>query len=352
MRRLVRACFAGRTGYSYAKKAEDVAREPGIDRVARLASNENPRPPSPAAIEAATEALRTANRYPDERASVLVEALRRYHGDYRFVTGAGMDGVIETVIRTVVEPGEAVAISTPTFSFYGIAAAAHGARVVSVPRKEDFSVDPAGFVEASRGAKLAFLCSPNNPTGNSVPPEDVEEILEGTEGLLFLDNAYVDFSEIDYLPLMRRHENLIIGRTMSKIFALAGLRVGYAFVPEWLEPFYQKAATPFALNSVSLAAAAGALADTGRVREARDHVRRWRQRFLEKIPFKAYPSDANFVMIDVAPLTGDEATERLAAKGVLVRSCTSFPGLGNTYIRVSIGEDWENVRFLEAINDL
>jgi histidinol-phosphate aminotransferase len=352
MRRLVRACFSGTGGYSYAKKAEDVAREHGFDRVARLASNENPRPPSPAALEAAAVALREVNRYPDERASVLVEALRRYHGDYRFVTGSGMDGVIETVIRTVVEPGETVAVSTPTFSFYGIAAAAHGARVVSVPRRDDFSVDPTAFVEASRGAKLAFLCTPNNPTGNSVLPEDVEEILEGMEGLLFLDNAYVDFSDIDYLPLMRRHENLVIGRTMSKIFALAGLRVGYAFVPAWLEPFYQKAATPFALNSVSLAAAAGALADTGRVRETRDHVRRWRQRFLEEIPFKAYPSDANFVMVDVAPLTGDEVTESLAAKGVLVRSCTSFPGLGNTYIRVSIGEDWENIRFLEAINDL
>ncbi|WP_292407041.1 MULTISPECIES: histidinol-phosphate transaminase [unclassified Methanoculleus] len=352
MRRLVRACFAGANGYSYAKKAEDVAREHGIDRVARLASNENPRPPTPAAIEAATAALGTVNRYPDERTAALVEALRRYHGDYRFVTGAGMDGVIETVIRTVVEPGEAVVVSTPTFSFYGLAAAAHGARVVNVPRREDFSVDPAEFIEASRGAKLAFLCSPNNPTGNSVSPETVEEILEETEGLLFLDNAYVDFSDIDYRPLMRRHDNLVLGRTMSKIFALAGLRVGYAFVPEWLEPFYRRAATPFALNSVSAAAAVGALADPDRVREVRDHVRRWRLRFRNETPFTTFPSDANFVMIDVAPCTGDEAVEHLAARGVLVRSCTSFPGLGDHYIRVSIGEEWENVRFLEAIRDL
>ncbi|MDD3372682.1 MAG: histidinol-phosphate transaminase [Methanoculleus bourgensis] len=352
MRRLIRACYAGAAGYSYAKSAEDVAREHGIDRVARLASNENPRPPSPAVIEAASRALQAANRYPDTRAAPLVEALRRYHGDYRFVTGVGMDGVIETVIRTVVEPGEAVVVSTPTFSFYGLAAAAHGARVVSIPRREDFSVDTTAFIEACRGAKLAFLCSPNNPTGNSVTPEAVEEILEGMEGLLFLDNAYVEFSGIDYRPLMRRHENLILGRTMSKIFALAGMRVGYAFVPGWLEPFYHRAATPFALNSVSLAAAAAALADTDRVRETCDHVRRWRSRFLEEVPFRTFPSDANFVMIDVSPLTGDEAVERLAAKGVLVRSCTSFPGLGDHYIRVCIGEDWENERFLEAAKNL
>ena len=352
MRRLVRAQYAGAAGYSYAKSAEDVAREHGIDRVARLASNENPRPPSPTVIEAANEALRGANRYPDVRATALVDALRRYHGDYRFVTGAGMDGVIETVIRTVVEPGERVAVSTPTFSFYGIAAAAHGAEVVSVPREEDFSVDPGKFVEGARGAKLAFLCTPNNPTGNSVPPEAVEAILDGIDGLLFLDNAYVDFADIDYRPLMRRYENLVIGRTMSKIFALAGFRVGYAFVPAWFEPYYNRAATPFALNSVSAAAAAGALADADRVRETRDHVREWRRRFTAEVPFRVYPTDANFVMIDVAPHTGDDVTERLAEKGVLVRSCTSFPGLGDHFIRVSIGEDWENIRFLEAMRDL
>ncbi|NMC89029.1 MAG: histidinol-phosphate transaminase [Methanomicrobiales archaeon] len=352
MQHLVRACYVGAAGYSYAKSAEDVAQEHGIDQVARLASNENPHPPSPAAIEAASRALRAVNRYPDVRASPLIEALHRHHGDYQFVTGAGMDGVIETVIRTLIEPGETVVVSTPTFSFYGLATATYGARVVKVPRREDFSVDIATFIEASRGAKLAFLCSPNNPTGNSVPPDTVEEILEEMDGVLFLDNAYIEFSDIDYRPLMRRHENLILGRTMSKVFALAGLRVGYAFVPAWLEPFYNRAATPFALNSVSLAAAIGALADHDLVREACNHVRLWRDRFLEEIPFRTFPSDANFVMIDVSPHTGDEAMERLAAGGVLVRSCTSFPGLDNHYIRVSIGENWENERFLEVIRDL
>lgn len=351
MRRLVRPCFSG-AGYSYARRAEEVAREHGFDRVARLASNENPRPPSPAAIEAGRYALMHANRYPDERTTALIEALKRYHGDYTFVAGAGMDGVIETVLRTIVGPGELVTVATPTFSFYGLAAAAHGAQVVPVPRLEDFSVDPDTFVDASRGAKLSFLCSPNNPTGTSTPIEDVERILEELDGVLFLDNAYIDFSSIDYRPLMRRYENLIIGRTMSKIFSLAGLRVGYAFAPEWLEPFYQRAATPFALSSVSAAAGVGALSDQNHVRETREHVGRWRERFVNEIPFRTLPSDANFVMVDVAPHKGDDMVERLAERGVLVRSCTSFPGLGTHYIRVSIGEDWENERFLEAIGSI
>ncbi|RXE57322.1 histidinol-phosphate aminotransferase [Methanoculleus taiwanensis] len=351
MQHLIRARFA-RQGYAYAKKADEVAREHGFDRVARLASNENPRPPSPLAVEAAHAALRAGNRYPDERMDALSQALRRYHGDFRFVTGAGMDGVIETVIRTIVEPGERVVVATPTFSFYGIAAGAHGAVVENIPRNADFSVDTGAFADACRGAKLAFLCSPNNPTGTTTPPSAVREILDAIDGMLFLDNAYVDFSETDYRPLMREYDNLILGRTMSKIFSLAGLRVGYAFVPAWFEPFYLRAATPFALNAVSAAAAIGALGDSEHITTTRDHVSRWRERFLTETPFPALPSDANFVMLDVAPHTGDEVVDLLAAKGVLVRSCTSFPGLGDHYIRVSIGDDWENDRFLKAVGSL
>jgi len=351
MKHLVRACFCG-TGYSYAKKAADVAREKGFSRVARLASNENPFPPSSAAIRAGMEALNEANRYPDERNAALVAALQRHHGDYHFATGSGMDGVIETVIRTIVEPGERVVIATPTFSFYALAATAHGARVTAVPRKADYSVHVDAFIDACRGAKLAIICSPKNPTGNSTPFDVVQTILEKTDSLLFLDNAYVDFSDIDYRSLMKSYDNLILGRTMSKIFSLAGLRIGYAFIPAWFEPYYQRAATPFALNSVSAAAAIGALGDAYHLSATRDHVRTWRKRFLEEIPLRTYPSDANFVMVDVSPATGDEMVELLAAHGVIVRSCTSFPGLGNHFIRVSIGEDWENECFLTAIKSL
>ena len=104
--------------------------------------------------------------------------------------------------------------------------------------------------------------------------EDVEEILAGIEGLLFLDNAYVEFSGIDYLPLMKRHENLVLGRTFSKVHSLAGLRIGYAFTPRWLPPWYQRAGTPFTVNSVSAAAAAAALGDKGHAERFIAHVRR------------------------------------------------------------------------------
>ena len=114
------------------------------------------------------------NRIPDERVNILMNALRAYYGDYHFVTGVGMDGVIETIIRTLVEPGEKVAISTPTFSFYSLAAMGQGAEVVTVPREADFSVDAKTLIRAAKEAKITVLCSPNNPTGNATSPGDCQ----------------------------------------------------------------------------------------------------------------------------------------------------------------------------------
>ncbi len=350
MQALIRDCYRS-GGYVFAGKAEEIARKYGILKIARLASNENPRSPPDKAIHRGCEALAGANRYPDEGMNALSRALARYHGDeYTFVTGVGMDGVIETLIRTLINPGDRVVVTTPTFSFYRLAALAQAATVVESQRREDYSVDPDDLIRMSRGAKLTVLCSPNNPTGTVTPVGEVAEILNEIDGILFLDCAYVEFSDIEYRPLMRRFSNLVIGRTMSKAFALAGARVGYAFVPRWLASSYHRASTPFTLNSISAHAAIGALEDHSFVEETVAHVRHWRERYLLEISFPVFPSGANFVMVDVAPWTGDEMMRLLAERGVIVRSCASFPGLPDHYIRVSVGEDWENERFLSAIS--
>jgi len=351
MRHLIRECYSA-GGYVFATKAVNIAREAGHKKIARLASNENPYPPSPEAVRMAEEALSDVNRYPDEHMSDLSDALKRYHGDFTFVTGVGMDGVIETVIRTLIKPGDRVSISTPTFSFYNLAIQAQGGESVYIRREEDFGVDVEKFIEGSCGTKLSFLCSPNNPTGTTTSVKDIELILKEIEGILFLDNAYVDFADVDYRPLVKKYDNLILGRTMSKAFSLAGLRVGYAFIPEWYKSYYMRAETPFALNSVSAAAAAGALSDRDHVKRILDHVRVWREKFINETKFPAYPSGSNFVLFDVAPLTGEEALELLAKKGVVVRSCTSFPDLGNHYIRVNVGDTWENELFLTEIEKI
>ena len=348
-RRSARQCYE-ESGYVYATGAMEIARRSGVKPVARLASNENPFPPPPAVLDAAILALRGVNRYPPEEPEGLLEALRRYHGDYHFAAGAGMDGVIETLLRALVEPGDRVAVATPTFSFYGVAARGQGAEVVPVQRRPDFSVDPAAFARAMEGAPLGFLCSPNNPTGNATLPGDIAALLDRMDGVLFLDNAYVDFSDHDYRPLMKRHDNLVIGRTMSKIYALAGLRIGYAFLPGWLAGPYRRARTPFAVSAVAAAAAEAALGEEEWAKGYRDHVRRWRERFAREIRLPVHPSEANFVLVDVAPRESDEVTESLAGRGVVVRSCRSFPDLPDHYIRASVGEDWENERLISEIN--
>jgi histidinol-phosphate aminotransferase len=134
--------------------------------------------------------------------------------------------------------------------------------------------------------------------------------------------------------------------------SLAGLRIGYAFVPAWLQPFYMKASTPFTVNSVSAAAAAAALADRDHALRYISQVKKWRKRFTDQVNYPVLPSDANFVMIDVTPHTGDAMVEILARKGVIVRSCRSFTGLADHYIRVSVGRDWENELFISAIDGL
>jgi histidinol-phosphate aminotransferase len=351
MRRSVRPCFQGE-GYVYATGAEEIARRSGREPVARLASNENPFPPPPVVLDAAMLALSGVNRYPPEQPRALLEALRRCHGEYHFAAGAGMDGVIETILRVIVEPGERVVVATPTFSFYGVAAGGQGAEVVRVRRKGDFSVDLDAFARAMEGAPLGFICSPNNPTGNATPPGEIDRLLDRIDGVLFLDNAYVDFSDLDYRVLMEEHDNLVIGRTMSKIYALAGLRIGYAFLPAWLAGPYRRAQTPFAVSTVAAAAAEAALGEKGGPDAYLDHVRTWRERFSREIGHRVYPSQANFVLVDVAPRRSDEATGALASRGVVVRSCRSFPDLEDHYIRVTIGEDWANERFISEINRL
>ncbi|MBR1368540.1 histidinol-phosphate aminotransferase [Methanocalculus chunghsingensis] len=350
-RSAVRDCYLG-GGYVFAAKARDIAAEYGFEEVAQLASNENPFPPSEKALAMASEALLSVNRYPDSSHDALRAMLESVHGWSPTVTGSGMDGIIETVVRTLVSPGDLVAISSPTFSFYDLAVVAQGGAIRHVPRNPDYTLDTDAFIDAAKEAKLSFICSPNNPTGTVTEPADIAAILDEIEGILFLDNAYVEFSDAEYIPLLSEYENLIIGRTMSKVHGLAGLRIGYAFVPAWYAPCYHAAATPFALNMVSAAAAVGALSDPGYAGRFIAHVRRWRAIFEERIPYPVVPGGANFVLIDTNPVSSQDAVRSLARRGVLVRSCDSFPGLGETFIRVSIGTDRECERFLEAIRSL
>jgi histidinol-phosphate aminotransferase len=351
MMQLVRDLYTpGETkkGYSFAESPSETAKR-FAQPIARLASNENPFGPSPAVLEAIEELLPNVHRYPDDEVKKFQKALKNLHGPYAFVVGVGMDGVIETILRALVEPEDKVVMVEPTFSFYRLAAQAYHGSICPVPLNADFSVDADAVISASRGAKITFLCTPNNPTGTSVAVETITNIIKSIDGLLFLDNAYGEFCDDSLFYLMEHHTNLIIGRTMSKMYGLAGLRVGYAAVPEWFFPCYTLAETPFAVNNLSATAAAASLLDQDAAHAVLLHTIKWRERITKESPLPVVPSSANFCMIDVTPHTGTEAAQFFAERGVLIRSCDSFSGLDPHYIRVNIGLDWECEKFLKVL---
>jgi len=351
---LIKEGIAGIAGYVPGKSIDDIAGAYGLDpdSIIKLGSNENPLGPSPDAVSALIRHAPQVSVYPSADACELVEALSGYTGYPACniaASGPGMDGLIDGLMRLVIERGDEVIIPTPTFSYYEIAARANGADPVFVKRDRDFAVDVEAIQEAgSSRTKVIFLCSPNNPSGNLVPEQDVRAIAESTRGLVFVDEAYVEFADIDLAALVMEYDNLIVGRTFSKAFGLAGLRIGYGIMPEWLRMEYLRVATPFNVSRAAIAAGVAALADTGHLKKSIELARQGRDYLKKHIPFKVYDSRANFVLVDVAPLKARDVCEGLLHKGIIVRDCTSFRDAGESLVRVTVGTRAQNVRVVEG----
>jgi len=340
--------------YVPGKSIEEIVSAYGLDpaSVIKLGSNENPLGPSPKAVQALVDTAPLANIYPSADAIELREALSKYTGfpiSNLIASGPGMDGLLDGLCRLIIEKGDEVIVPTPTFSYYELPARACGGKPIFVRRNSDFSLDPEKILEAeSSRTKIIFLCSPNNPSGNLIPEADLIKILENTRALVFVDEAYVEFADRNLAGLVRKYDNLVIGRTFSKAFGLAGLRLGYGIMPEWLVKEYIRAATPFSVSLPALKAGIAALSDTDHLKKSIEITRKGREYLKEKIPFKVYPSQANFVLVDVAPLKAKAVTENLMRKGIIVRSCDSFREAGDTFIRVTVGTPEQNEKVIRA----
>jgi histidinol-phosphate aminotransferase len=311
-----------------------------LEKIVILSRNENPYGPSPKVWEALKSA--SLNRYPDPRQ--LVEALSRYT-DYpaeNIVTGAGMDEVIFTTTRLFLGPGDRALIPVPTYTLYALAARLCGAVPIHMQRLPDFDVDP----EVPKDVKMIFLCSPNNPTGNSLSEDRLRQIVESTDAIIFLDEAYAEFAGQSSIRLVKEYENLVVGRTMSKAFALAGLRLGYAVAPQWMAEQYRRIAPLFSISAPSLAAGVAALSDLDYMRASVTRIISERERMREEIE-GACPSEGNFLFIQTKEKASIIA-ERLLQRGIIVRDCASYPGAGDRCLRITIGKPEENDRFLEA----
>ena len=321
--------------------AAEISRRYGISlgRIVMLSRNENPYGASPRVRAALTDV--PVHRYPDSRS--FLKALSGYTGypEECLVAGAGMDEIITTICRIFLGAEDKALIPVPTYNFYGLAVELCGALPHYQPRLAGFAVDR----EIPDGIKMTFLCSPNNPTGNALSEEEVRAVVEGTESIVFLDEAYAEFAGKSLLKLVREYDNLVVGRTLSKAFGLAGLRLGYAVAPPWIARQYRRVAPLFSISRLSLAAGVAALQDLGWMRECVGKIVAERERMRQSLA-SAHPSEGNFLYVHTEE-KAKVVVERLLCRGIAVRDCSSFPGSGEHCLRVTVGKPKENERFLE-----
>ena len=342
----LRPCLSRLKPYVAGKGFTEISEKYGLSpgEIVKLGSNENPYGPSPKVAKALQSI--SPERYPEPED--LLAGLADYTGypEEMIIIGAGMDGVMDTLTRLFLEPGDRSFIPTPTFSYYEILTTMAGAMPVFAPRGSDFRVP----LKVPADMKMIFLCSPNNPTGNTTSEEDVKEIVESTDSVVFLDEAYVEFADCSHIGLVDKYENLVVGRTMSKAFGLAGMRLGYALAPEWIADQYQRSAPPFfAITCASVAAGAAALSDLEYMRSSVDKIRHERGRLQNEI--ESHPSQANFLYVKTAE-PSHEVVEKFLRRGIIIRDCRSFRGAGEHHVRVTVGTPEENDRFLSAYKEI
>ncbi len=323
----------------------------------KLDQNENPYElPDELKREVVDRVLgRTWGRYPDLVPDHVIEKLAGFTGWARdgILVGNGSNELINATLAVTLRPGSTIAMPQPTFTLYKLMATTLGARVEDVfLNASDMSFDVGALIEAARTSDLLILCSPNNPTGTLLERSETERIIENARGLVILDEAYHEFSGQTALPLLERHENLILLRTFSKAMSMAGLRFGYLLTHPRIAREVEKAKLPYSVNIFTLAAAEVAL---DRAEVLRDAVRKLideRGRLARELEgrtrVEAFPSRANFILIRTAQ-PARRLFDALYAEGVLVRDVSRYPLLDRA-LRVSVGTPEENTRFLAALD--
>lgn len=342
--------------YQGGKPIEELARERGLTDIVKLASNESALGPSPRCFEAARQALIHVHRYPDGAGFRLRHAIAEHHNVTveEIAHGNGSNELIELVVRTFMTPEHHMVFGRPAFSMYPVVAAAHNVSFTAVPTSADLVHDLSGMLGAVReNTKVILLDNPNNPTGTYVGKAVVEDFLRAVppEVIVVMDEAYFEFADADDYPdslkLRELRERLIVLRTFSKAYGLAGFRVGYGVGPASLMEYIHRLRAPFNVSVISQEVAIAALADTehlGRVIELNARERTRLSAALEPLAKRVLPSQSNFILVDFG-IAAAELYDKLLSQGVIVRP---IPGL-DTSLRITLGTERENDRLLSAL---
>jgi len=359
MKELARKNIFKISPYVGGKPIEETKRQFGLKEVIKLASNENPLGASPKAVEAIRKASYGINRYPDSQSFYLKKKLAKFLNvnSSNLVLGNGSDELIDIVIKTFVEDDENIVTSEATFLEYEIIASVYGRKLTKVPLRY-FKYDLESMKKKiDRKTKLVFIANPNNPTGTYVTKFELRDFMNALPPnvLLVIDEAYDAFIDVDDYPDMLdsfRNKNIIILKTFSKSYGLAGLRIGYAVLDDKLAGLMERARQPFNINSLAQAGAQAALDDKEFLRKTRKLVLEGKDYLydnLKKLGLAYVPSITNFILVDVGQ-DGVEIFNKMLRFGVIVRDMKQY-GLKN-FIRVTIGTKKENERFIKVLRKI
>lgn len=348
--------------YSPGKSVEEVQRELGLTKVVKLASNESPYSPFPQALKAIEKAQNDLNRYPSPDGYSLKKELASFYGvkPEEVVLGNGSDELMRLIAMAVLDLGEEAIVHEPSFIFYPIATKIAGGKVKKVPLRQ-LKIDLVEVARAvSKKTRLIFLANPNNPTSTIFTKQEFENFIEKIpqDVLVVLDEAYAEFVTSPYyasgLNFFKDLENLVVLKTFSKIYALAGLRIGYGIVPVRLGSAIDKIREPFNVNALAQVAALASLKAQVEVERRRRINRENRAYLVENLSsrgIEALPSEANFVFADFKE---DSQTlfQKFIKKGVILRSGHIFGDAYKTYFRITVGTQEEIDFFLKTLDEI
>ncbi|MDA4135167.1 MAG: histidinol-phosphate transaminase [Thaumarchaeota archaeon] len=351
-----RRLLEGFEAYGWETPTREIAAKAGLkpEQVVRLDTNASQYRPSAAMKELARLLPKTSvNDYPDTSYHGLAEGLSRYTGKApeRIVVTNGADEGLDIVTKVFIDKDDEVVIPTPTYSMYGIGARLMGARVRTVPRKANFELDVEKMLEAvGPRTRLVFLCNPNNPTGNFSPLAEVERIAKESGVAVLVDEAYFEMSGKTAIDFTDSYENVIVCRTMSKAFSMAGVRVGYLVAKEETVTEMNKVRPPNSLSVLSVILGEAGLANLGEMRKNVRATVRERQRLYERLldmkeSLLTFPSETNFILFKPKHAGADRVHQRLMERGLVLRNLSHVRGVENC-LRTTVGTPQTNRRLL------
>ena len=345
--------------YPPGKPIEELERELGISGSIKLASNENPIGPSAKAIEAVRKELAGLNRYPDGSNFYLKRRLseRLNVNEDMIFTGNGSNEVIELLMRTFLKPGDSVVMGSPSFAVYPLVTQAAGCEAIQVPLKADLTYDIERMASAiTDTTRIVFIANPNNPTGTMLGTGEFKAFMDTVpEGVIIcMDEAYFEYvTSGDYpdsLSYVREGRPVVVMRTFSKIYGLAGLRAGYGVGPADIIDYMNRVRQPFNMNTLAQAAALAALDDTEHIEKSLENNRdglKYLSGEFSAMGLECVPTEANFFLVKVGD--GGKVYDGLLKRGVIVRPMAGY-GLGE-YIRVTVGLPAENRRLIDTFKE-